>query len=233
MKKLLAISSIGLGALAFIPSQAQAFVLIDNFNTGDVFEEVKPAKPPGATVTGTATGNPADIISNGTRDYNFNVIGTGRPRSTFSIDGPLADGGLPVLSVSNPPGVTSTPKVTYTNGSPFNLAPGREKEFKFDILNNDLGATVKLIIDGTEYTNTTAAGQVGPFTVPFTDFPGVDFTSVGSIQLLISGPNDYDFRLDNFGTREIPEPMTILGTAFALTTLPGLKKAYSKKKAKA
>jgi hypothetical protein len=234
MKKLLAVSSVCLGALAFIPSQAQAFVLIDNFNTGDIFEEIRPAAAPGATVTGTATGSPTGIISNGIRDYSFNVIGTGRPRSTLAVDGAPADGGLPLLSVSNPPGVTSTAEITYTNGNPFNLALNSESQIGFNILNNDLGATVKFIIDGVESEVIVPPTQIGPFAIPFTDFTGVDFTSVASIKMIISGPQNYDIRIDNFGTNAIvPEPMTILGTAFALTTLPGLKKAYSKKKAKA
>ena len=95
-------------------------------------------------------------------------------------------------------------------------------------------ATAQFKINGVSgaagpYTITPAPG---PLFVPFTDFPSVDFNSVSSIELLLSGPRGYTLAIDNFGTYA-PEPMTILGTAFAFTTLPGLKKAYSKKKAKA
>lgn len=226
MKKLLAISTLGLSALALTAGQASAAVLIDNFNTGDIFEEVLP----GNTVSGNSVPSPGDAIST-ERGYNFQVIGRGRSRATLSVDGAAAGGGIPVMSISNPAGVTSVATLTYATGGPFNLAAGGENLMAFNILSNDRGATVKLTVDGVDFEANTLPLQTGPLTVPFSAFPGVDFTSVGNIQLQVSGPDNYDFVIDNFESRVIPEPMTILGTGFALAALPGLKKAHKNKKA--
>jgi hypothetical protein len=232
MKKLLAVSTIGLSALAFIPSQAQAFVLIDNFNTGDIFEQ----KTPGNSASGSVAGAPGDIINNSNRDYLFNVTGSGRSNATLAVDGLAVDGGVPTAGVSSPPNATGTAKLTYNDNAPYDLiSTDNEYLIGFDVKTNLGPATAQFTINGVPglagpYTVTPAPGR---FTVPFTDFPAVDFNNVSSIELLLSGPNGYTLEIDNFGTNAIPEPMTILGTAFALTTLPGLKKAYSKKKAKA
>ncbi len=228
MKKLLAISTLSLSALALTPGQANALVIIDNFDTGPVFKTGS-----NTTFTGSSTGAPGDIIS-GTRDYEFEIIGgSSRNRATLSIDDTTAiPPGTPDLSISNPSNGTSITTLSYTLGSPYNLTPNGEDVFSLDILNNDRGATVEVTVNGTSFSVTTARGYTGQLTIPFSAFsPAPIFTAVNSIQLRISGPNDFDFRADNFNTRKVPEPMTILGTGFALAALPGLKKAHKNKKA--
>ncbi len=226
MKKLLVLSTLGLSALALTAGQANAAVLIDNFNTGDIYEEVFP----GSCVSGTSTPDPGDTIST-TREYNFCVTGTGRIEATLSVDGAVEDDGAPVLAVNNPPNVTSVATLTYSTGGPFNLIPNGEDRIGFNILNNDQGATVKITLGPDSFTQLTTPGQTGPFFIPLSSFPTVNLTSVSQIQLEISGPNDYDFIIDDFETGRVPEPMTILGTGFALAALPGLKKAHKNKKA--
>jgi hypothetical protein len=231
MKKFLAASAIGLTALALTSGQAEAFVLIDNFNTGDIFEEVRP----GRSASGSVPAAPGDIINDSIRDYEFTVTGTGRPSASLAVDGFPDPAQVPTLGISNPPTATSTTKLTYNDNPTYDLISSEnETLLNFDVLLNLGPATAQYIINGVP-------GIAGPYTmpasgrfdVPFTDFPGVDFNSVSSIELLLAGPDGYTLEIDNFGSRVVPEPMTILGTAFALTALPGIKKAHSKKKAKA
>lgn len=229
MKKLLAVSTIGLSALAFTPNQAQAFVLIDNFNTGDIIHNII---PPGSA-SGSVAAAPGDIINNSNRDYQYNVTGTGRSPASLSVDGPPSLGGSPTASINNITTSNSTTKFTYNDNGPYDLISTDEDQIGFSHILNNGPADVKFIINGVSSPTYTTTLGPGRFAAPFTDFPGVDFNNVTSIELLLSGPIGHGLKIDNFQTSTIPEPMTILGTAFALTTLPGLKKAYSKKKAKA
>jgi hypothetical protein len=231
MKKLLTLSTLALGAIALTAGPADAATLgalIDNFNSGSVAQFDIPPK----TFSGSSNPGAGNSVST-LREHSYSSSTTGNPLlpSGFSVNGAPAN-----FSISNAAETTATVALSYTAGGPFNLAVNGANELAFDITSNDLGATVKLTINGVVYTNTTSASQTGPFTVPFGAFAGVDFSSVSSIVLEVSGPSDYDFTIDNFQSQgpditNIPEPMTILGTGFALAALPSLKKAHKNKKA--
>ncbi len=86
------------------------------------------------------------------------------------------------------------------NPSPQDLTEGLvDGAFVLDILSIDQGAMDLIIsVNGTEVT--LSGLGVGPQTVPFADFGGVDFTNVSSLSLTIVGSESSDLTLDQFAT---------------------------------
>ena len=227
MKKLLLLSSLGLATLLVAPGQAQAAdLLIDSFNNGPVDETIK-GNASVKTITGSVAGPEVGV----NRAYDFTQIegSTSADRSTLFMDDD-AD----VLDLSNSTLANSTVTISYPGISAPVDGPGN---FVFDFI-GDLSAStasVDLTINGTTVTrnilgDTSFApaefGLPDDFTITEFSFtirdvtPGFDLVA-----------DQLGFVMDDPNPPVVPEHMTILGTGFALASLPALKKAHNKKKA--
>jgi hypothetical protein len=70
--------------------------------------------------------------------------------------------------------------------------------------------------------------MLGNFQFPFATFGGVDFTSVTSVTLQISGEDGSDLELDSFSVQGqngiIPEPASVLVWSFLIGIAVGIRR---------
>jgi len=207
MKYLSAIlTSTVISGFGCLPLPTNAATIIDNFNSGRiVHSQLAPSM-----VEGVVVPNSTDAIA----PRNYWYLSTASEKETLLPSG-FSTNGLPaVFSISNAPSTTSIVRLKYQGD--FNLASNGETILAFDVLNNDLGVNVAIVINDVFFNIPLQRQRLGLIEIPFTSFPDVDFQDVTSIELVVNGPDDYDFVLDNFRTEldieSINEPSFILST---------------------
>ena len=136
------------------------------------------------------------------------------------------------LTVANDPGVNSTASVVwdantnsnntaiaYTGLGGQNLTAGGALGIYFSVIYIDQNVNVAFNV-WTDATNSstfshTFSGAEPFYFIPFTSFTvasgtGANFSSVGAIQMVLSGPSAWDGIFDQLETREAPAPATAL-----------------------
>lgn len=210
MKKLLAISTLGLSAAALfaVPANAQTSIGQIDFS---------------GRVTLPAGGNTLTFNQGATVD----VIPQDPPIPNIFEDLELDGASVSVGTITLPP-------VGTTDGSATAANPLITNSVSFVATNPGDGSNVQ-----TSPTNISASFE-GFWTVVFDpgtpDFPAGTYTFPGFLSVSTQGTGTRTVSFsgeayDPITFTPIPEPMTILGTGFALAALPGLKKAHKNKKA--
>lgn len=230
MKKLLVLSTLTLGTLALTSGSANAGLLvIDDFDNGLTNETITAPAPQTYTNTVTAAG-----ILSGSRGIVFQkTAGTdpdGADKATLFIDGSPDS-----LQIGNTTNSNSTVQINYGPAGVLNkplVSPG---SFVFPIKSNDaVPSFLELSVNGSSFVKLPIPSIPPALPGTTVSFPSNLFgdpTTLTSLSIKVSGDAGYDVEIDQIGYEYVPEPMTILGTVFALGALPKLKKAHSKKKA--
>lgn len=238
---------LGLGALtaalaAVLSAPATAAFVIDDFTkVGGATNPI--SRTSTGSVSTSATAPTANIVG-GVRDVTLNQ--TVNPFSLKSeveiLTGPGA------LSVSNAPTTDSTVTLRYdgvagpgsgdlnadfTDGGTLNV-------IRFGVLFDDLGFTIRVtVFDGTTTrTVSKTAPIVNPLNVSgvpvdfnFSEFVGVDFTSVNTFQVELDSLNSSDYIIDYIVTTAVPEPASIGMAAAGLVAVGGFARRRFAKKA--
>lgn len=176
--------SILLTTAAIMAASSGAFaatVTIDNFSTDQSIETVTT----GVEVSGTVS--PASGAIGGSRTVKAigNVIGS---RNTE------ADVAAGSAAISNGSGITGIVTFLWDAGGA-DLTDGfANTGIDLSILSTDLSVIYKIGVNGFEVSKTISSP--GTTTFGFSEFVGVDFTNVGSISLVVSGPASFDSEFD-------------------------------------
>lgn len=181
--------------LVAVAGVANAATLIDNFDSAALARTAPPALTNDAfgttttgytrTLTTTASGNFVDTAIN-------SVTNPGK------------------LSHSQGAGVTGSSLVTYALGGIDLTEGGMSNAFRIQLDSVDLFGILGVVVNGTATKTLTTDslfiqnGGILPSYADFlfSDFAGVNFTSVNSVSFLIDGTNTaaLDATIDNFGT---------------------------------
>ncbi len=219
MKRQLSIALAATSLFVTVPANA---LIIDEFNVATpavISDENSPQGDSGNSgiVGPTAIG--------GTRKVNVTgVTGAGdgdRARVTVNSQ----NSGR--LAISNDDPVNSTATVIWDGSTvdPFtvdtdglggiDLTADGSVEFRFTVPSIDQDVTLALTVWdlNSNYTfNYRFTGPVTQFAIPYTTFTGIDFTEIGAIRMVLSGPRAWDGSVDVFDTwgPPVPIPGTIL-----------------------
>ncbi len=174
-------------------------------------------------------------IIGGERELQFTrIFANARTRSgNVTIDPSLG-----TLSVDNGTGFNSSTTVLWNGigNAGLNADLSNRDFFELGVLAIDLDVTLALTVMDNDSMATVSRNNIatGVATLPFSEFTGIDFSQVKSIQLVITGPVAFDTEidiLDAVAERSVgtPEPSTstsllaLLGVTF-LGALTGKKK---------
>lgn len=200
-------------AVLLLPGLAQAITL-DMFTVSQSTSDV-PMDPPPADFDEVADGG----ALGGHRDVEA-INNEGDPTSTtanvssgtFSVSNESGNSGLGVLTYD---GDDDSRAVDTAGLGGLDITMGVDGAFVFDVISNDLAwsYTIQVWDDDSDFT---AGGMIeqsdngGLLTesLAFSEFSGIDFTSVGAVQLIFSGISNADLTIDNFRTvGDMPPPV--------------------------
>jgi hypothetical protein len=215
MKKLLVFAA----ALVFCVSQVPASTIIDHFENPAGSNEIFNVSPAVPTVYGPVTQGPGLVgVVGGRRDFTLDITTPSQPSSTVVVQF-SPGGGIHFVNYENGPGVVSTLAIEYGDGGPLGLDWTGESALTFRILHADFGGSADVTLtDGLATTQTvnvpfpSVGGLPVLLSTPLSGFNTIDFTSgIDKIVIKLTGPDDWDLRLDLVGTTGgVPEPATLL-----------------------
>lgn len=238
---------LGLGALtaslaAVFSAPASAAFVIDDFTQATGGMTVISRTTLGTTST-TNTGPTTNIVG-GVREWSL--------QQTATFLGSEAKGeiltGSGVVRVSNDAGSDSTVTFFYDGnaGGMGDLnadftAGGTLDTIRFGVLFDDLGFNIRVtVFDGTNTVMVMKpapiVNPVNPAGVPvdfkFSDFAGIDFTSVNTFQVQLDSLNSADYIIDYIvTTTAVPEPASLGLVAAGVVAVGGFARRKFAKKA--
>lgn len=211
-----ALISSAAGLVLVVP--ASAMVMIDDFSTGVDSQGI---------TSGNAYFWQNGSMVGGTRGEFLNI--TSGNGLNFDVD--VISG---IIGLSKDPGVEGYGQIAYgyVPGNPYslndmNLDLSGESQFCITVINNDQAGTMDLsvIADGNQFQVTHALPVVGSSTdlfFDFSEFTGINFSSVDQIVLQVNTPAGGDTALDTI--KAVPEPATLFALGAGAAALFGRRR---------
>ena len=210
-------SAIALAAISLIVTGVAGALTIDEFNAGEmsIIAVGPPPRPNQAEALPVA-----DVLGGARKLRLTNVTGTSNARRAMVL---VNDEGSHSLSVSNDDlvnsritviwdGSTANPNTVVTNGlGGIDLTAGGGTAFVLSIPSIDQHAVVDLTVwaGGAPVTvRQTFLEQTPEYRIAFARFSGIDFSQVGAIQMVFSGPASWDGSI-LLAKTDAPAPATI------------------------
>jgi hypothetical protein len=174
-------------------------------------------------IAGTLTPAPNVLVNGGllsgtTRTLTLEVIAD---NGNFSVARVPASGLTPGFSLSNDVEQNTDAILDYGTFDPINFTVNGADRFLVNVTSNDLVTNAAtLIVNGVTFSGNPPVAPNLPATLelPFSAFPGVDFTQVTSLVLELNPFNEGDMALSFFAVGAdiqpptgTPEPTTMLG----------------------
>lgn len=174
-------------------------------------------------IGGSLTPAPNVVVSGGllsgvTRSLTLEII---QDNGNFSVARVPASGSTPGFSLSNDVEQNTDAILDYGTFAPINFTVSGADRFLVNVTSNDLITNVAtLTVNGVTFSGNPPVAPNLPATIelPFSAFPGVDFTQVTSLLLELNPFNEGDMALNLFAVGAdvvpptgTPEPTTMLG----------------------
>lgn len=212
-------------AAATLTAAAQAFTVIDNFNSGDVNFSIN-AGTAASAQAGTMVGG-SRLINLGTQSNPF-----GRQITATVVNGNLSFSSQALFDGFGSAAYGFTGDPNSPTFADLNLNLSADNAFEFDVLLNDQPADLTVSLrsasqNGGLFTDAVSIipNGSGPYTVNFAAFGAFDFSDVDQIVFEIDGGTANDITLAEF--RAVPEPAT-LGALAAGALLAAARKKRQK-----
>lgn len=214
-------------SLSSVTFASAATVTIDDFNN-TVFQVVGAPSLINPTNPATISGPTADAIGGVRTITNTRTSPAGTANAFGSQVQAVVTGGNASVSLG---ASTEGFSVFSWNAGGADLMDGTNSLLSLDVIDSDLLVSFTFRINGVTGLTKTTPGGPNALTFDFSDFGGVDFSSVGAISLLIEGPTSFDVTFDNVlaigapvSAVPVPAALPLFGTGLAIMGFVGWRR---------